>query len=114
MKLSKIKKKPIMLVSDVDENPLIDQERRPSFMGIPKCVESGEAYKTWKIHARSAEKTPLFRRMRFCHDCTPEYQCEMRMQGKCENKEVSFIKVINKQDEEYGGVMGAFLKKEIL
>ena len=44
----------------------------------------------------------------------PEYQAKMLNEHRCENPNVSFVKVLNKQDEDYDGVFGVLLRPHMI
>ena len=68
---------------------------------VPKCSEL-EQFLYWKEIARTHPPHP---RIGFCEDCTPEFQAEMKKQGRCENPEIVFYR-----DE--GHVSGSFPRVE--
>jgi hypothetical protein len=129
--LKPIKPKTIMLVPDLNSDFICkNKERKTKFAslyGTPSCANSYTEYEGWReqvIRPRdmsalgkdktkgrltSYEKSDLFLKMNFCHDCTPEYQAKMLGKFRCENPNVSFVKVLNRHDENYDGVFGVLL-----
>lgn len=120
--LEPIKPKTIMLVPDLESDFICKVPTRTieEKGGKPKCFNSYCEYQAWKHQAlfprdyqgRGAKyaRSRLFRKMKFCYDCTPEYQAKMLNEHRCENPNVSFVKVLNRQDEDYDGVFGVLLR----
>lgn len=57
---------------------------------VPQCATK-EQWRTWKEQAIRPGAMPD-PKVGFCTDCTPEFQKEMREQGRCENPEIKFYR----------------------
>tara|TARA_S200002703_G_C3691234_1_gene212273 strand:+ start:97 stop:549 length:453 start_codon:yes stop_codon:yes gene_type:complete len=120
--LKPIKPKTIMLVPDLESDFICEDPTRTikAKGGKPNCFNSYYEYEAWKNQTLAPRdyndkcvkyvRSNLFKRMKFCYDCTPEYQAKMLNKHRCENPNVSFVKVLNRRDEDYDGVFGVLLK----
>lgn len=65
---------------------------------VPRCATEKQ-YRLWREEARRLKPAPD---AKFCEDCTPSYQREMLIKGRCENPEIRFFVDIE------GWVYGSF------
>lgn len=67
----------------------------------PKCFNP-EQYVQWRKYAGIY---PLNQKVGPCEDCLPDYQFEMKCEGRCENRAIRFYKPA---DEDYRATYGGF------
>ena len=100
-----IKPKTIMLVPDLESDFICK---------VPTWKNQALFPRDYQGRSPNYHKSRLFKKMKFCYDCTPEYQAKMLNEHRCENPNVSFVKVLNKQDEDYDGVFGVLLRPHMI
>lgn len=70
-----------------------------NLMTYPKCFDSESQYKTWEEAKRQAREYA-----NYCTDCNPEYQKQMKSQGRCMFPKVRFVERLS--DESCMGLRG--------
>ena len=61
----------------------------PVRWNVPLCFPSAEVYGRWREITRGNNMSPGADG--YCADCTPEYQAQMRAQGRCEFPDTVFV-----------------------